>query len=97
MKIKILQGRNSGKIIKKVNFGETHGFKPGTFELRDQCATTALFLSLSQAAKKLLFINGTYKLLHFCQKIREWSGCGMEQKSGISQLFNLSKIDHVGF
>ena len=27
----------------------------------------------------------------------EWSGSGVEQKSGISHLFNLSKIDRVGF
>ena len=27
----------------------------------------------------------------------EWSGSGVEQNSGVSQLFYLSKIDRVGF
>ena len=35
--------------------------------------------------------------MHSCQENIEWSGSGVEQKSGISHLFNLSKIDHAGF
>ena len=35
--------------------------------------------------------------MHFCQENIEWSGSGVEQKSGISHLFNLSKIDCAGF
>ena len=35
--------------------------------------------------------------MHFCQENIEWSGSGVEQKSGISHLFNLSKIDRAGF
>ena len=64
---------------------------------RETSASNALFLSLSRATKKLVFINGSHKLLHFSQQIIEWSGSGVEQKSGISHLFNLSKIDHAGF
>ena len=72
-------------------------FEQGTSRMKDQRTTTALFLNLCQAAKKLAFINGTYKLLHFSQQIIEWSGSGVEQNSGISQTFNLLKLDHVGF
>ena len=35
--------------------------------------------------------------MHFYQEDIEWSGSGVEQKSGISHLFNLSKIDRAGF
>ena len=35
--------------------------------------------------------------MHICQENIEWSGSGVKQKSGISYLFNLSKIDCVGF
>ena len=35
--------------------------------------------------------------MYFCQENIEWSGSGVEQKSGISHLFNLSKIDCAGF
>ena len=80
-----------------MNFDEIPGFKLGTFHMLDQRTTTALFLSLSQIAKKLVYANGIYKLLHFCQPIIEWSGSGVEQKRRISLLFNLLKIDHVGF
>ena len=73
------------------------GFEPGTVSMWDQNATSALFLSLSPAPKKLVFINGAYRLLHFFQQIIEWSDRGAEQKSGISQLFNLLKIDLVRF
>ena len=54
--------RNSylGKIIKNVNFDEIPGFELGIFGVWDQHTTTALFLSLNCAAKKLVFINGTY-------------------------------------
>ena len=45
------------------------GFEPGTVSMWDQNATSALFLSLSPAPKKLVFINGAYRLLHFFQQI----------------------------
>ena len=35
--------------------------------------------------------------IHFCQENIEWSGSGVEQKSGISHLFNLSNFDFLGF
>ena len=35
--------------------------------------------------------------IHFCQENIEWSGNGVEQKSGISHLFNLSKFEFLGF
>ena len=35
--------------------------------------------------------------IHFCQENIEWSGSGVEQKSGILHLFNLSKIDRTRF
>ena len=35
--------------------------------------------------------------MHSCQENVEWSGSGVEQKSGISHIFNLSKIDRAGF
>ena len=35
--------------------------------------------------------------MHSCQENIEWSGSGVEQKSGISYLFNLSIIDRAGF
>ena len=35
--------------------------------------------------------------IHFCQEKIEWSGNGVEQKSGISHLFNLSNFEFLGF
>ena len=35
--------------------------------------------------------------MHSCQENEEWSGSGVEQKSGISQFLNQLRIDHVGF
>ena len=82
-----------GKIIKNVNFDEIPGFKPETIGISDQRATTALFLSLSRAAKKILSINQAYI---FVKRI-EWSGSGVKQKSGTSHLFNLSNFEFLGF
>ena len=93
MKIKILHGRKLGKIIKNAYFDDISGFEPGTFRLRDQCATTALFISLIWGRRKVVFINR----VHFCQENIEWSGSGVDQNSGMSHLFNLLKIDCAGF
>ena len=82
-----------GKIVKNVNFNEIPKYEQGTFKLRDQRTTIALFLSLSQVGKKVVFIN----CMHSCQENMEWSGSGVEQKSGISHIFNLLKIDRAGF
>ena len=35
--------------------------------------------------------------IHFCQENIEWSGSGVEQKSGISHLSNLSNFELLGF
>ena len=66
-------------------------FGPKCFTRAQGPKCSLVLLSLVQAAKKLVFINGAHKLLHFCQQIIEWSGSGVEQKSGISQLFDLSR------
>ena len=49
-----------------------------TWRVWDQCTTTALFVSLLQAAKKACVINGAHKLSIFCQQIIEWSSSGVE-------------------
>ena len=81
-----------GKIIKNVNFDEIPGFKPWTFRVRDQRATT-IFTPWPSGKK-----TSVYKCnIHFCQENIEWSGNGVEQKSGISHLFNLSNFEFLGF
>ena len=35
--------------------------------------------------------------IHFCQENIEWSGSGVEQKSGTSDLFDLSNFEFLGF
>ena len=82
-----------GKIIENVNFDEIPGFEPGTFRVRDQRATTALFLSLSRSQKTCVY----KEIVHFCLENIEWSGSGVEQKSGTSHLFNLSNFEFLGF
>ena len=53
-------------------------------------ATTALFLRLKKTC--------VYKQsIHFRQENIEWSGSGVEQKSGTSHLFNLSNFEFLGF
>ena len=56
-RIEILQIQNLGKNIKDANFDEIPRFEQGNLRVWDQYSTTALFLSLSRTAKKLLIIN----------------------------------------
>ena len=63
-----------------------------------ECETNALplhyFYAWAAQKKKLSF----YKCnIHFCQENIEWSGKGVEQKSGISHLFNLLNFEFLGF
>ena len=63
-----------------------------------ECETNALplhyFFSLSRAQKKTCVYKQS---IHFCQENIEWSGSGVEQKSGTKHLFNLSNFDFLGF
>ena len=89
----MLATQNLGKIIKNVNFDKNPRYEPGTFKVWDQHATTAIYFGLGHNAKKLVFINGAYI---FVKRV-EPSGSGVEQKSGILRLFNLSNFELLGF
>ena len=56
------------------HYYEIPGFQPGTFGVWDQRTTTALFLSLSSAAKKLVFTKRAYNFV----KRTECSGSAVE-------------------
>ena len=61
-----------------MNFYEIPEFKQGTLSMQDKCATSTLFLSQSGAAKKLIFINGAYKIITLLSTDyrveQQWSG-----------------------
>ena len=88
--------KNLGNIVKMRIFMTFQGSNRGP-KACETSASTALFVSISRAAKKLVFINSAHKLLHFCQQIIQRSGNGVEQMSRISHIFNLTKIDCVRF
>ena len=72
---------------------EYPGFEPWTLVFETNCT----ILKFELVCKKLVLLSEAHEWFIFSQEIPDWSGSAVEQNRGISQLFHVSKIDHVWF